>query len=247
MQEVAHAIEFTYNNDPSQRVIYSDSHDQDANGQSRLPQQIDPNDTEGYFARKRSTLAAGLVMTSPGIPMLFEGQEFLENGWFRAETSLDWAKLRTHGGINRLYRDLVHLRRNLFGVTRGLQGRSVHLHHFNEQDKVLGFHRWDQGGARDDVVVIASFSNRDIEQDYRVGFPRGGKWLIRFNSDWKGYSRDFRDVGNAGGVIEAEAEGRDGLAFSGPVRIPAYGLLILSQDEAGPVAESQSAPAPEAA
>jgi 1,4-alpha-glucan branching enzyme len=244
MKDVAHAIEFAYNNDPSQRVIYSDSHDQDANGQSRLPQQIDPNDTEGYFARKRSTLAAGLVMTSPGIPMLFEGQEFLESGWFRAETSLDWSKLRTHGGINRLYRDLVHLRRNLFGVTRGLTGRSVHLHHFNEQDKVLGFHRWDQGGARDDVIVLASFSHRDIEQEYRIGFPRGGRWLIRFNSDWKGYSRDFHEVGNPGGVVEAAAEALDGFGFSAAVHIPAYGLVILSQDETGPVVESQPISAP---
>ena len=134
--------------------------------------------------------------------MLFEGQEFLETGWFRAEVSLDWSKLRKHAGINRLYRDLVHLRRNLFGVTRGLMGRSVHLHHFNEQDKILGFHRWDQGGARDDVIVLASFSNDDIKHDYRVGFPRGGRWLIRFNSDWKGYSRDFHEVGNPGGVVE---------------------------------------------
>ena len=146
MGKVAEAIEFTYNHDPSQRIIYSDSHDQDANGQARLTQEIDSGNAEGYFAQKRSTLAAGLVLTSPGIPMLFEGQEFLEGGWFRDDTSLDWSKLKKHGGINRLYRDLVHLRRNLFGVTRGLTGRSVHLHHFNDQDKIIAFHRWDQAG-----------------------------------------------------------------------------------------------------
>jgi 1,4-alpha-glucan branching enzyme len=240
MGEVARAIEFTYNGDPAQRIIYSESHDQDANGQARIPQEIDAGDTEGYYARKRSTLAAGLVMTSPGVPMLFAGQEFLETGWFRDDVSLDWSKLKAHRGINRLYRDLLHLRRNLFGVTRGLTGRSVHLHHFNDQDKVLGFHRWDQGGARDDVVVIASFSNRDIEQDYRIGFPRGGRWIIRFNSDWKGYSQDFHEVGNAGGAIEAERDDRDGFPFSAVVRLPSYGLLIFSQDEAGPSAEQVS-------
>jgi 1,4-alpha-glucan branching enzyme len=181
-----------------------------------------------------------LVMTSPGVPMLFAGQEFLETGWFRDDVSLDWSKLKAHRGINRLYRDLLHLRRNLFGVTRGLTGRSVHLHHFNNEDKVIGFHRWDQGGARDDVVVIASFSNRDIEQDYRIGFPRGGRWIIRFNSDWKGYSQDFHEVGNAGGAIEAELDDRDGFPFSAAVRLPSYGLLIFSQDEAGPSAEQLS-------
>ena len=237
MGEVARAIEFTYNGDPAQRIIYSESHDQDANGQARLPQEIDPQDTESYYARKRSTLAAGLVMTSPGVPMLFEGQEFLETGWFRDDVSIDWGKLKTHRGINRLYRDLLHLRRNLFGVTRGLTGRSVHLHHFNNEDKVIGFHRWDQGGARDDVVVIASFSNRDIEKDYRIGFPRGGRWIVRFNSDWKGYSRDFHEVGNPGGAIDAAREERDGFPFSATVHLPSYGLLIFSQDEAGPSAE----------
>jgi 1,4-alpha-glucan branching enzyme len=237
MGDVARAIEFTYNGDPAQRIIFSESHDQDANGQARIPQEINSQDTEGYYARKRSTLAAGLVMTSPGIPMLFAGQEFLETGWFRDDVSLDWSKLKTHRGINRLYRDLLHLRRNIFGVTRGLTGRSVHLHHFNNQDKVIGFHRWDQGGARDDVVVIASFSNRDIETDYRIGFPRGGRWTIRFNSDWKGYSPDFHEVGNAGGAVEAEREDRDGFFFSATVQLPSYGVLIFSQDEAGPTGE----------
>ena len=30
------------------------------------------------------------------------------------------------------------------------------MHHVNYQDKVIAFHRWDRGGARDDVVVIAT-------------------------------------------------------------------------------------------
>ena len=44
--------------------------------------------------------------------MLFEGQEFLEDGWFRDDKALDWTKLKTFRGINSLYRDLIHLRRN---------------------------------------------------------------------------------------------------------------------------------------
>ena len=242
MEQVAHAIEFDYNKDPIQRVIYSESHDQDANGQARVPQEIEAKDADGYYARKRSALAAGLVMTSPGIPMLFQGQEFLETGWFREDVSVDWSKLKTYQGINRLYRDLVHLRRNLFGVTRGLLGRAVHLHHFDDRNKVIGFHRWDQGGARDDVVVLASFFDRDIEVDYRIGFPRGGRWLIRFNSDWKGYSRDFHEIGNPGGLIDTEEHACDGFPYSASVRLPSYGVLILSQDETGPSAEDIEEP-----
>jgi 1,4-alpha-glucan branching enzyme len=237
MDEVAHAIEFTYNGDPIQRIIYSESHDQVANGQARVPQEINPDDTAGYHARKRSSLAAGLVMTTPGIPMIFEGQEFLEDGWFRDNVSIDWTKLKTHRGINRLYRDLIHLRRNLFGVTKGLLGPSVHVHHFNNQDKVVGYHRWLEGGAKDDVVVIASFTHRDLENNYRIGFPRGGRWIIRFNSDWKGYSKDFHEVGNSGGFIDTKMEPMDGFAFSANVDLPSYGLLIFSQDKTGPTSE----------
>ena len=231
MVEIARAVQFRYNEDSIQRVIYSESHDEDANGKARIPHEIDPGDTAGYFARKRSTLAAGLVLTTPGIPMLFEGQEFLEDGWFRDDKALDWAKLETFQGINRLYHDLIHLRRNLYGNTKGLLGPFVRVHHLNDQDKVIAFHRWAEGGAKDDVIVVASFTHRSFDDNYRVGLPRAGDWIIRFNSDWKGYSPDFHDVGNPDGKVVAEKEPRDGCEFSGGFSLPAYGLLILSQEE----------------
>ncbi len=231
MDEVAGAIKFRYNEDFIQRVIYSESHDEDANGKARIPQEIDPEDTAGYFARKRSTLAAGLVLTTPGIPMLFEGQEFLEDGWFRDDKALDWSKLKTFKGINRLYHDLIHLRRNLYGNTKGLEGPFVKVHHLNNQDKIIAFHRWAEGGVKDDVIVVASFTHRSLEEGYRIGLPREGNWLIRFNSDWKGYSPDFSDVSNPDGVVVAEKEKRDGCEFSGIVSLPPYGLIILSQEE----------------
>ena len=204
MDDVARAIQFRYNEDFIQRVIYSESHDEDANGKARIPQQINPDDAAGYFAQKRSTLAAGLVLTTPGIPMLFEGQEFMEDGWFRDDKGLDWSKLQTFQGINRLYHDLVHLRRNLYGNTKGLQGPHVVVHHVNNNDKMIAFHRWAEGGVKDDVVVIASFSSRKWETEYKIGLPHEGDWVIRFNSDWKGYSPEFHDVGSSDKVIAAE-------------------------------------------
>ena len=225
MDQIAHVLEFRYNADAIQRIIYSESHDEDANGKARIPQEIDPNDTAGYFARKRSILGAGLVLTTPGIPMLFEGQEFLEDGWFRDDKPLDWSKLHEFQGINRLYRDLIHLRRNLFSNTKGLTGPFVHIFHLNDKDKVIAFRRWADGGPKDDVVVVASFTNRAIEDGYLIGLPRGGKWTIRFNSDWKGYSPDFHDVSNPEGHIVAEKVPYDGCDYSGivslaPLRFP---------------------------
>ena len=45
-------------------------------------------------------------MTSPGIPMIFMGQEFLEDGYFDDSTPLDWTKTTTYAGILALYTDL---------------------------------------------------------------------------------------------------------------------------------------------
>jgi 1,4-alpha-glucan branching enzyme len=231
LKDVARAILFRYNCDAIQRVIYSESHDSVANGQARIPQEIDPKDADSYYARKRSTLAAALALTSPGIPMLFEGQEFLETGWFRDNVTIDWKKLDAFKKINRLYRDLIHLRRNTFGNTKGLTGPYAEIHHWNDRDKVMAFRRWMDHGPKDDVIVIASFTDRAFEDGYRFGLPSGGEWTIRFNSDWKGYSADFDDAGPIGMIINAEAEARDGYAFTGELRLPSYGCLILSQEE----------------
>lgn len=60
-----------------------------------------------------------MVLTAPGIPMLFQGQEFLQGGWFRDDVPLDWSLDDEYHGIVRLYRDLVALRRNFAGRTKG--------------------------------------------------------------------------------------------------------------------------------
>ena len=231
MDEIVRAIEFRYNEDAIQRIIYSESHDEVANGKARIPQEIDPANPAGYFPRKRSTLAAGLVLTTPGIPMLFEGQEFLEDGWFRDDKALDWTKLKMFQGINRLHHDLIHLRRNLYGNTRGLSGPYVRVSHVNRDQKVIAYHRWLDGGVKDDVMVVASFNHEAQEEGYRIGFPRAGKWIVRFNSDWKGYSNDFHDVSPDSGQVEVKEEAYDGHPYSGVVVLPPYGLLILSQEE----------------
>src|SRR5678809_964008 len=99
-------------------------------------------------------------------------------------------RLTTYAGIHALYRDLIRLRRNWFNQTRGLRGQHIHVHHLNDADKVIAFHRWQDGGPGDDVIVIANFANRGYAQ-YNVGFPREGRWRVRFNSDWNGYDESF--------------------------------------------------------
>jgi 1,4-alpha-glucan branching enzyme len=227
MASVAAVVARTFDGDACRRVIYTESHDEVANGKARVPQEIWPGNTGSWYARKRSTLGAALVLTAPGIPMLFQGQEFLEDEWFRDVTPLDWSRRDTYAGIVQLYRDLIRLRRNWFDTTRGLQGHHVNVHHVNDGEKMLAFHRWDRGGPRDDVVVVANFTTRS-RTGYRVGFPRPGAWKVRLNSDWNGYGADFAD--QPGFDAEAVPVAWDGMPCSAELGIGAYSVLVLSQE-----------------
>jgi 1,4-alpha-glucan branching enzyme len=227
MGTVAHALGHHYNGDAFQRVIYTESHDEVANGKARVPHEIAPGDPAHWAAQKRSTLGAALTLTAPGIPMLFQGQEFLQGEWFRDTVPLDWDLGETFHGILRLYRDLIRLRLNRAGASRGLCGRGLAIRHVNESDKVIAFHRWDQGGPGDDVVVVANFGNR-THQSYRIGLPREGLWRLRLNSDWQGYSDDFGNL--ASGDLTAAPGDYDGCPCHGEVSVAPYSVLIFSQD-----------------
>lgn len=226
LSSIRDAILYRYNDDAFARVIYSESHDDIANGQARVPQEVSPDDPTDWYAQKRSTMAAAMVFTAPGIPMLFQGQEFLEGDWFRDSVPVDWHQQDQFRGIIRMYRDLIRLRRNVADFSRGLCGQFTQVYHLNEERKVLAFHRWDQGGPADDVVVVANFANQ-AENDYTVGFPAGGAWQLRFNSDWHGYSELFE--GHPSGDIEAVEAARDSFPFQASVSMAAYSVLIYSQ------------------
>ncbi|MCE9667807.1 alpha amylase C-terminal domain-containing protein [Myxococcus stipitatus] len=208
------------------RIIYTESHDEVANGHSRVPEEIWPGNAGSWAAKKRSTLGAGIALTSPGIPMLFQGQEFLEDGFFSDGDPLDWSKASTYGGITTLYRDLIRLRRNWFNNTRGLRGGNVNVHHVNNTNKVIAYHRYENGGGGDDVIVVANFSNTTFN-NYNIGFPHPGTWHLRFNSDWNGYSSDFGNTPSAS--TTAYPGSKDGLLNNASFAIGPYSLLIFSQ------------------
>lgn len=239
LDSVRRALEGRYNGDPFQRVIYSESHDEIANGKARVASEIDPKNPDSWAAQKRTTLAAALVLTAPGIPMLFQGQEFLEDGWFQDSVPLDWDKSEEFSGLVRMYRDLIHLRLNRFGSTRGLTGSGLNTFHQNQADNVIAFHRWHQGGPGDDVVVVVNLSH-NAHQDYRLGFPAPGKWRLRLNSDWSGYSRGFSNQACTDVIAAAQSSNlpqapnftlRDGFPAAGTINIGPYTVLIFSQDQ----------------
>jgi 1,4-alpha-glucan branching enzyme len=227
LDSVRRAIEHRSEPDAFRRVIFTESHDEVANGHARVPEEIWPGNVGSWFSRKRSTLAGALVLVSPGIPMLFQGQEFLEDRWFQDRDPIDWSRAEEERGILAMYQALIALRRNRSGVTGGLCGRNVAVHHVDDAAKVLAFHRWERPGPTDSVVVVVNLANRVVDGT-RIGFPRAGTWKTRFNSDSDAYGADFAN--HPAPDVEAGGEGADGLPSSGMVGIGPYTVLILSQD-----------------
>ncbi len=224
---VRDALGGRYNGDPFQRVIYSESHDTVGNTGTRLPSQIDAGDPGSWAARKRSLLAAGLVLTAPGVPMLFAGQEFLSVGRFADPPApLDWSRAMGHSRIIDFYRDAIALRRNRAGTTAGLTGSNIDVFHHNEAAKVLVYRRSD--GAND-VIVLCNFANRNYTR-YDIGLPSGGTWKVRLNSDDRKYSTDFGGAPSTD--VTATNTARDGMPFMGGVALGPYSIVVLSRDPA---------------
>ena len=226
--EVGKAIEHRYDEDVFKRVIYTESHDEIANGRARVPEEIWPGKVDSWFSKKRSTLGAAIVLTSPGIPMIFQGQELLEDRWFQDKDPIDWSRVEGENGILSMYRDLIALRRNRSGVTRGLCGQNIRIYHVNNEAKVIVFHRWDEQGPTDSVVVVVNMTNQNRD-GYVIGFPRAGLWKTRFNSDSYNYGPNFANHPTAD--VEAREEESDGLPCSGEIGIGPYTVVIFSQDE----------------
>lgn len=221
------ALTFRYNESAFSRIIYSESHDEVAGHKMRVPEAITPSNAGSWYAKKRSTIGAVLTFTAPGIPMIFQGQEFLEHNSFSDTTSLDWSKTLHFSGIRNLYRDLIRLRRNWFDTTRGLRGQHINVFHVNHSDKVMAYHRWENGGRRDDVIVVINLSIKSFSS-YTIGFPQAGRWKLRFNSDWSGYSSDFSNHGSFD--IDTFDEGKDYLPYGGNISVGSYSTIIYSQD-----------------
>ncbi len=210
-------------------VLYMESHDSagDLNAQygaNRLPVRIDGSNPTGYYARKRSTLGAAITLTTPGIPMILQGQEMLTTDLFSASTPITWSRTNTYGGIVSLYTDLIRLRRNLDGRTSGLKGANVSTMWQDNTNKLIAYRRWDTGASGDDVIVICNFSNTAWPSNSVPNFPKTGVWYTQLNSDWTKYSSDYGNYGSISTTVSVS---------TATISIAPYSVLILSQQVPG--------------
>jgi 1,4-alpha-glucan branching enzyme len=222
---VADRLQRSFEGDLFERLIYLESHDQAKS--RRVPDMVVPGDAEGRLARKKSMLGFALVLTAPGIPMFFQGAELLDfRRWVpdgANPTTMDFSRRARFSRVFQFYGDVVRLRKGL----RGLCGVGINVFSANPGTKVVAYHRWNEGGGRDDLVVVANFSNT-VFPGYTIGFPFAGRWSVRLNSDANVYS-DANDFGSVNSFdSSAGPGGYDGMPFSGNVGLGPYSIIVLS-------------------
>lgn len=223
MDVIAQVLTHKYNHDVFERVIYTESHDEVSNGKARVVQEIaGQEDVNTWFAKKRSTLGAALMLTAPGTPMIFQGQDILEDSWFQDTDPIDWSRISEFKGITKLYRDLIYIRLNKAGFSRGLTGQHIEILKADNENKVIAYHRWMDCGVNDSIVVVMNFSQKPVE-NYLLNFPSEGEWINRFNSDWEGYNSEFDNQESSNAYTNQEN--------IASISIGAYSVLIYSKNE----------------
>ncbi len=206
-------------------VVYRDR-------EQRIARLADPSNPRSWYGRSRARVATGLSLTAPGIPMLFMGQEFLEDKQWaddfvsHHDLLLNWPGLDKNDPQMldhvRFVRELLALRRRL----PGLRGQGFRLMHVHDQNRVLAFHRWVEDAGHDAIVIVhlAPFHRFG----YRIGFPADGEWREVFNSDVYENWVNPDVVGNNGRVI-ADPYPLHDFSHSGALTLPANSIVIFTR------------------
>jgi 1,4-alpha-glucan branching enzyme len=204
--------------------------DMDDHRAPRIARLADATDSRSWYARSRARIATGLLLTAPGVPMIFMGQEFLEDKLWsdspgRADRLIWWdgafGEDRHMADFLRFSRDVIALRR----AWPALRSEGLNVFSADEHNRLLAFHRWVPGEGRD-VVVVLTLSESTLH-GYRLGLPRPGRWREVFNSDVYDHFPNPLAAGNAGAVT-AGGPAVHGFDQSAVLTVPANGLLVLA-------------------
>lgn len=219
MNEVARAIGQTIGTNYGYHEIvkYHSSHDTlDArNNHWRLPNKI--GDPFQWYAWKRTKLAQGIILCSPGTPMIFMGDEFYSKGQWDDDPdhALDWSELAWNRNFWEYTRALIRLktaRHHGAMLTNNLEIPVI-----DHSMKIISWKRWDNSGSV--LIFVANF--RGSEQTRGIPFPSDGTWYEILNSDAAGFGGD--NVGNGGSVNVSGSWAN--------VHIGSYSLIVFAQKQ----------------
>jgi 1,4-alpha-glucan branching enzyme len=212
--------------------------------QQRIPALADGSNARSWYARSRSRVATALLLTAPGIPQLFMGQEFLEDKQWSADptdsdTLIWWGGLAAApGGLTAVDPNMAdHLRFTqdaiaLRNAQPALRAEGLNVFYTSDADRVLAYQRWVVGQGND-VVVVATLAE-STWYNYQLGFPSAGHWVEIFNSDTYDSCNanqvlvNPQIAGNNGG-IDANGPPMHGLPASAAITIPANSVLVFAK------------------
>ncbi len=222
MWRIASAINAPEYPDKTKLVRYVESHDEADD--ARLALLFDSSNPYSVWARGRSKLIQGLTVLVPGIPMFLQGGEWMETIPFGSGygNRIDWSKSVSRQPITLFFHHLLRVRRENCGFR---SNAGCQIHHVDDYNNVIAFHRWCTDG--NDLIVVASLNNADL-YNYQVGFPQPGVWYELLNSQSVRYLGN--NVGN-GGQVSTVAAPYDGMPHSALLTIPQMGLLVFRYND----------------
>ena len=222
--QIQGALQGSYAGDPFARLIWLEDHDTVGNGGSQNASHIDAQSPESWAARKRSMLGGVLLLTAPGVPMLFQGQDTLASGTF-ANPPAPLAPATTAGlAMHGFYRDLIRLRRNLDGGAGSLADPGVAILHRDDTTKVLAYRR--SGPSQEDVIVVVNLRST-AWPTYDIGVPAAGAWKVRLDTEWNAYGADFG--GGQTGPLQAQATPYGGQPCRLRLALGGYSAVVLTR------------------
>ena len=214
------------------RVIYTENHDETGtlNGNRRLVSDADEADPQSLLARRKHALAAVITLTAPGIPLVFMGQELMEDKAFHDSNPLSWKRGDHSFHASELYRDLIRLRRNLDNRSAALRDTHVRpLSQTGQTGQLLAYRRFVPGRAEDQLVVVINFSDQEV-RDYPLLFPTAGDWRVLINTDDCKYGKDFTGITTS---IPRSDGGKKIPVTLAPLSAQIFGLSTLAPAAAG--------------
>ncbi|MBX3387955.1 MAG: alpha amylase C-terminal domain-containing protein [Phycisphaeraceae bacterium] len=188
------------------------------NGTQRAVARIDTTaPADDQFARSRTKIGQAFNLLSRGVPAIVQGTEWLEDeGW--ESSRLDWSHKTRYPGIFKYYSDLIALRTSEPAL---FANSPLNVFHINEFLDVLAWERSSDGAGS--FVALVNLSNTD-RNDYRIGLPRSGRWVVAMNSNDTQYDGPG---GGPSGIVPIEGIASSGFPQSAVFNFPPRTMLLL--------------------
>jgi 1,4-alpha-glucan branching enzyme len=239
LQKLQELFEANHNGLPGTAIKYlHGAHDQCWGNHDGLAAVTRLGGSANFYARSKMRLAWALNVCSLGIPMLFMGTEIMTDlDWHNyygynghnahnAEEGLNWYIDADHpaGRFKQMVGDINELRLE-HGALRTPNSKCQRVH-YDDQNGVIAFKRWDDYGCI--LLIVINISDHQWEQhQYEVytGIPES-KWREIFNSQDAIYG-GWEGSGNAAVSFRPKA---DSLGKLQGINVPKWSLLILKNN-----------------